>query len=136
MPANGISLRLATTDRRRSRLSGEVAEDIDLELELMGLALATGIMDATTFPDYHVFVSNQTGNTALLAVGALRIGGDLVKLQNVGISLGLFIASGMILGQLDNSLGPRRRLWLVITNMLQTSLACVATGLRWKYVTL
>ncbi|KAJ5215598.1 uncharacterized protein N7498_002005 [Penicillium cinerascens] len=135
MPAKDVSIRPVTENRRRFRFGGEIADDIILELQLMGLALATGIMDATTFPDYHVFVSNQTGNTALLAVGALNIGGDLVKLQNVGVSLGLFIAGGMILGQMGNALGPRRRLWLLFTNLLQTTLVCVATGLRWKCAT-
>lgn len=101
----------------------------------MGLALATGIMDATTFSDYHVFVSNQTGNTALLAVGALRIGGGVVRLKDVGISLALFVAGGFALGQVANVLGPRRRSWLIATNTFQTVLVAAATGLRWKYPT-
>lgn len=121
--------------KRRSYLSDEIADDIILELELMGLALATGIMDATTSPDYHVFVSNQTGNTALLAVGVFQIGGNPAKLQNVGVSLGLFIAGGLIIGQIGNLLGPRRRLWLLANNFLQTILVCTATALRWKYPT-
>lgn len=136
MATNFGSIRSTIASRVVVRLSGEIADDLVLELELMGLAVATGIMDATTFTDYHVFVSNQTGNTALLAVGALHISGDIVKLQNVGISLGLFIAGGMILGQLGNALGPRRRLWLVATNMLQTALVVVATILRWKFMTI
>lgn len=101
----------------------------------MALALATGIMDATTFSDYRVFVSNQTGNTALLAVGALHVGGSIVSLSNVGVSLGLFIAGGFILGQLGNLLGPKRRLWLIATNLFQTALVAAATALRWRYPT-
>ncbi|KAJ5215469.1 uncharacterized protein N7498_001876 [Penicillium cinerascens] len=135
MLTRGGFLNSTTVKRILVRLNCEVADDLVLELELMGLAVATGIMDATTFPDYHVFVSNQTGNTALLAVGALHIDGSIVKLQNVCISLGLFIAGGLILGQLGNAFGPRRRLWLLVTNMLQTTLVVVATSLRWKYTT-
>lgn len=101
----------------------------------MVLALATGIMDAATFSDYHVFVSNQTGNTALLAVGALGVGGSMVKLSNVGVSLGVFIAGGFILGQMGNVLGPKRRLWLIATNLFQTALVAAATALRWRYPT-
>lgn len=135
MPTSGGFINSTTAKRIIVRLNGEVADDLFLELELMGLAVATGIMDATTFPDYHVFVSNQTGNTALLAVGALHIDSNIVKLQNVGVSLGVFIAGGMILGQLGNVFGPRRRLWLLVTNMLQTALVIVATSLRWKCTT-
>jgi len=121
--------------RKIFRLTGEIGNDLILELELMALALATGIMDATTFSDYHVFVSNQTGNTALLAVGALGLGGNLVKLPNIGVSLGVFIAGGFILGQIGNALGCRRRLWLIATNLFQTALVAVATALRWRYPT-
>lgn len=125
----------ASTSRITFRLTGEIGNDLILELELMALALATGIMDATTFSDYHVFVSNQTGNTALLAVGALRVGGSMVKLSNVGVSLGVFIAGGFILGQIGNAIGPKRRLWLIATNLFQTALVAAATALRWRYPT-
>lgn len=125
----------STRNRKPFRLTGEIGNDLILELELMALALATGIMDATTFSEYHVFVSNQTGNTALLAIGALDIGGSIVKLPNVGVSLGVFIAGGFILGQIGNALGPRRRIWLIATNLFQTALIGVATALRWRYPT-
>ncbi|MCJ1431984.1 hypothetical protein MMC27_001340 [Xylographa pallens] len=79
-------------------------------------------MDVITFPDYHVFASNQTGNTALLAVGALGIGGNIISLQHVAVSLGFFAAGGLISGQLGNLFGCQRRSWLFITNMAQTAL--------------
>lgn len=136
MPTSGRSTAPSSTwSRKTFRLTGEISNDLILDLELMALALATGIMDATTFSDYHVFVSNQTGNTALLAVGALGIGGSDVKLPNVGVSLGVFIAGGFVLGQIGNALGPRRRLWLIATNLFQTVLVGVATALRWRYAT-
>ena len=71
-------------------LRRDVADDIMIECQFLCLALAAGILDATTFPEYGVFVSNQTGNTALLAVGALSLS-ENVKLENVGFSLGLFM---------------------------------------------
>ncbi|KAF2122263.1 hypothetical protein BDV96DRAFT_640318 [Lophiotrema nucula] len=43
-----------------------------LEIELYLHALAIGTQDAILFPDFHCFASNQTGNTVLFAVGALR----------------------------------------------------------------
>lgn len=101
-----------------------------LEAELMMLAFATGIMDVVTFPQYHVFASNQTGNTALLAVGALGLGSGLISLPYVGTSLGVFAAGGLISGQLGNVFGRKRRLWLFLTNFIQTTLIGIAAGLR------
>ena len=94
------------------------------------IAFATGIMDVLTFPEYHVFASNQTENTALLAVGALSIGGGIISLPHVDTSLGLFAAGGMISGQLGNLYGRTRRLWLFVTNLIQTALVLAAAGLR------
>ena len=114
----------------KTHLMGNISSDLFLETELMMLAFATGIMDAVTFPDYHVFASNQTGNTALLAVGALDIGSGLVNLQHVGLSLGAFIAGGLISGQLGNWIGCMRRVWLLASNVLQTALVFVAAALH------
>jgi uncharacterized membrane protein YoaK (UPF0700 family) len=113
MPASRMS-------RLKAFLNEEISDEALLELELMGLALAAGINDATTFPDSHVFVSNQTGNTALLTVGALDIGGSLVDLRNVGFSLGMFIIGGYALGQIGDVVGRRKRGYLLATNLLQT----------------
>ena len=109
-----------------SYLTSDIACDISLEIELMIIALATGILDATTFPEYFVFASNQTGNTALLAIGALSIGRGIVDLRHVGLSLGAFVAGGLICGQTGNKIGRMSRLWLLITNVLQTVLVFAA----------
>lgn len=134
-------VRLATTmelrhrmkcqlQRFKTHLMSNVANDLFLEMELMMLAFATGIMDAITFPDFHVFASNQTGNTALLAVGALGIGGGLVSLRHVGTSLGTFVAGGLLGGQLGNLLGCERRIWLLATNVFQVGLVFAAAALH------
>lgn len=111
-------------------LCNNVAEDIVIETQMMVLAVAAGINDATTFPDYHVFVSNQTGNTALLAVGALGIGNGTVELSNIGFSLGLFVVGGLLFGQVGDFLGRRRKIWLITTNSLQTAIMFAAAALR------
>lgn len=116
--------------RLRTHFCEDVAEDLLLEIELMGLALAAGINDATSFPDYYVFASNQTGNTALLAVGALDLGGKLLDLRHVGFSLGAFILGGLSLGQLGDYYGRTRRGWLLVTNIIQTILVFTAAALR------
>ncbi|MCJ1300982.1 hypothetical protein MMC08_003781 [Hypocenomyce scalaris] len=114
----------------KAHLLCNVANDLFLEAELMILAFATGIMDVVTFPDYRVFASNQTGNTALLAIGALNIGGGIVRLQHVGMSLGFFMAGGLVIGQLGNVFGSKRRIWLLVSNMVQTALVFAAAALH------
>lgn len=108
----------------------DVADDAYIEAQLLALAFAAGINDATTFPDYRIFVSNQTGNTALLAIGTLGIGRESVDLPNVALSLSLFIAAGLIFGQVGDRLGRRRKAWLLTTNILQTALMFAAAALR------
>ncbi|MCJ1283381.1 hypothetical protein MMC26_002709 [Xylographa opegraphella] len=114
----------------RTYLLSKIANDIFLEAELMMLAFATGIMDVVTFPDYHVFASNQTGNTALLAVGTLHIGGGIISLRHIGVSLGFFAAGGFVSGQLGNVFGCKRRSWLFATNLVQTALVFGAAVLH------
>jgi hypothetical protein len=89
-------------------------------LSSWGLSLAAGINDAATFPDYHIYVSNQSGNTVLLAVRALGLGGELFDLRGVGFSLGFYILGGWVLGQLGNRWGRNRRAWLSAANIVQT----------------
>lgn len=121
-----------TTQKLTRYLLQNVTVDIFLEIELLSLALATGIMDATTFPDYRVFASNQTGNTALLAVGALRVG-NVVELKNVAVSLGCFVSGGIFFGQIGFAVGRRRRAWLLASNFCQTILVFAAMANR-KFV--
>lgn len=128
-PINGTA-KLDWVQRFKAHLTTNIAHDLFLETELMILALATGIMDAVTFPDYHVFASNQTGNTALLAVGALNIGGGIVDLKHVGVSLGTFVGGGLLFGQLGNLCGSEKRYWLFFTNLFQTALVFAAAGMH------
>ncbi len=91
------------------------------------------MQDATTFPEYHCFASNQTGNTVLLAVGVCGIGGGIFSLVNIGVSLALFVAGVVILGQLGNLLGVRKRWWLLASSLLQTVLVFAAAALQYQY---
>lgn len=91
------------------------------------------MQDATTFPDYRCFASNQTGNTVLLAVGVFGTGGGIFSLASISVSLTLFIAGVAILGQLGNGLGVRKRWWLVASSLLQTVLVFAAAALQYRY---
>lgn len=102
-----------------------------IETELLILSFSTGIQDATSFPDYRCFASNQTGNTVFLAVAAAGLQGGSFNTKNIGVSLGVFLASCFIMGQLGNLLGPRKRWWLITTNLFSTALMFVAAGLQY-----
>ncbi|KAJ5548743.1 hypothetical protein N7513_005977 [Penicillium frequentans] len=113
-----------TEDRRKSRLHEflmeDIREDLLLECELLILSFATGIQDAAAWPDYSCFASNQTGNTLFLAIGVAGLTRNAYSFPNIGVSLSLFVAGGFIMGQLGNYVGVRRRLWLLISNLIQT----------------
>lgn len=89
--------------------------------------------DAISFPDYHCFASNQTGNTVFLAVALVipSLNGDTFYTANIAVALGLFLAGGYLTGQLSHLVGPRRRGWLVLCNLLQTLLALAAGLVQW-----
>jgi uncharacterized membrane protein YoaK (UPF0700 family) len=113
----------------------DIQADIWTEVELVLLSFCTGMQDATTFPDYHCFTSNQTGNTVMLAMAVLGIGQDpfLFSAANVGVSLALFLAGVYVAGQIGYLLGPRRRLWIVLSNLIQTSLVFSAAAVQYRY---
>lgn len=97
----------------------------------------TGIQDATTFPDYHCFASNQTGNTIFLTLAVIlpTLNGEMFVTSNIGIALALFLAGGWITGQLGHLVAEhgRRRWWLILCNLLQTILVLVAASIQFRY---
>ncbi|KAJ5116429.1 DUF1275 domain protein [Penicillium angulare] len=121
---------LKSNNGRRSQLQKYLMEDIRddllLECELLLLSFATGIQDAAAWPDYSCFASNQTGNTLFLAIGVAGLTRNAYSFSNIGISLSLFVAGGFVMGQLGNYVGVRRRLWLLISNLIQTLLVFCA----------
>jgi hypothetical protein len=125
------------------RINAYLRQDIDptsrlLEIELLLLALAIGIQDAISFPEFHCFASNQTGNTVLLAVGVLmnRDVGEQVSMfstTTIAISLGFFILGVLVTGQAANYFRVAQvRGWLVLSNFLSTALVYVAAALQWR----
>ncbi|KAH7390329.1 hypothetical protein BKA64DRAFT_580145 [Cadophora sp. MPI-SDFR-AT-0126] len=134
LPSEGLKAKEHLVNHRaREFLLENVREDALLETELLLLAFATGIQDATTFPDYHCFASNQTGNTVLLAVGAADISGDIFSMRNIGVSLALFIAGSLIMGQIGHLAGCRKRWWLILSSLIQTVMIFAASGLQYRY---
>lgn len=119
-----------------SYLLHDVRDDALIEIELLLCAFATGIQDATTYPDYMCFASNQTGNTVLLAVTAAGIGpatGTLAAIENTIMSLCMFVFGAYVFGQVGNYFGPRKRWWLLLSNLLQTAMVFAATAVQYVY---
>lgn len=118
----------------RSRLwlycTESIREDLLLESELIFLSFATGIQDAASWKDYGCFASNQTGNALFLAIGAARLEDSAYKLSHVGMSLGAFLAGGLLVGQVGNFFGVRKRLWLITSSALQTILVYAAAAIQ------
>ncbi|CAK7208059.1 hypothetical protein SEUCBS139899_010893, partial [Sporothrix eucalyptigena] len=101
-----------------------------VDLDLLVLSFATGVQDAISYPDYRCFASNQTGNTVLLAVAAAS-DTALFDKRNIISSLFVFLASCFIMGQIGNLFGPRKRWWLVTTNLLSTAMVFVTAVLQY-----
>ncbi|EAW12355.1 YoaK family protein [Aspergillus clavatus NRRL 1] len=112
-------------------LNEDIREDIILESQLLLLSFATGMQDAAAWPDYSCFASNQTGNTLFLAIGVAGLAQNSYSFPNIGMSLGMFIAGGLIMGQLGNWFGVRRRLWLILSSLIQTVLVFVGLSLQY-----
>lgn len=106
--------------------------NVSAELQLLILTFSTGIQDAISFPDFLCFASNQTGNTVVLAVGLSGFQGDFFHLPNVGVSLATFLAGAVIFGQFGNLIGPRRRLWQIVSNIIQTLMVFGAAWIQFS----
>ncbi len=91
--------------------------------------------DAVSFPDYHCFASNQTGNTVFLMLAIIlpQLNGEMFITANIGAALGFFLAAGWLTGQLGHIVGPRCRLWLIVCNLLQAVLVFAAGTIQHVY---
>ncbi|KAK4506455.1 hypothetical protein PRZ48_000187 [Zasmidium cellare] len=110
----------------------EVAGDTYLELQLLAMTLATGMLDSMTFTTYRVFASKQTGNTLFLALYAFRLPALAPGFeQNVGVSIGVFILGAAFFGHLGHISRQRRRIWLLTSNAFQALLMLSAAAIRY-----
>ena len=120
--------------RIKRHLSSSVRPSTFAEFQLVLLTICTGIQDAISFPDYHCFASNQTGNTVFLVLAVvLPETHELFITANIGVALGLFLAGGWLTGQLSHLIGARKRWWLILTNFIQTCLVFAASAIQYGY---
>ncbi len=94
---------------------------------------APPITDAISFPDFHCFASNQTGNTVFLVLAVVfpEGNGDMFITANIAVALGFFLAAAWLTGQLGHIIGAQRRCWLIFCNFIQTCLVFAAAGLQY-----
>ncbi|RMZ82636.1 hypothetical protein DV738_g1655, partial [Chaetothyriales sp. CBS 135597] len=119
-----------------SHLTSPIRPSFATEILLLILTVMTGIQDATTFPDYHCFASNQTGNTIFLTLAVVtpKLNGKMFITENIAVALALFLAAGALTGQIGHLLSIQRsRLFLFGCNMLQTVLVFIAAGVQFVY---
>ncbi|KAH6650135.1 hypothetical protein F5144DRAFT_35361 [Chaetomium tenue] len=123
----------STRSRAWKHLNENVCASALAELELLILTFCIGLQDAVSFPDFHCFASNQTGNTVFLVLAIVlpEADGDMFYTANIGIALGFFLAAAWLTGQLGHIVGARRRCWLVLCNLLQTALVFAAAALQY-----
>jgi uncharacterized membrane protein YoaK (UPF0700 family) len=108
-------------------INAPIRVDLYLEVQLLALAFATGLEDATTFPDFFCYTSNQTGNTISLSIGIAGLKpGYNFYLKNVIFSLALFIIGCWAMGQTGNYVGATRRLWVLVSSLIQTAMVFAA----------
>ncbi|KAK0618577.1 DUF1275 domain protein [Bombardia bombarda] len=114
-------------------LNAQVRPSLFAEFELIILTFCTGLQDAVSFPDFHCFASNQTGNTVflMLAIAMPEMNGEMFVTINIGLALGMFLAAAWLTGQLGHLVGPRRRLWLISCNLVQTCLVFGTAALQY-----
>ncbi|KAJ5498759.1 hypothetical protein N7453_007810 [Penicillium expansum] len=99
------------------------------DLLLFACCLTSGLVDSTIYRAYNTFVSMQTGNTIFVGLGAshqnLRPYGWARSLT----SIGCFILGSFIFARLHRVLGPRRRVSLMLSFLLQASIILLTAGL-------
>jgi uncharacterized membrane protein YoaK (UPF0700 family) len=133
LPTISVDNASLKTSRVRGYFLGDVREDMMLEGQLLLLSFATGVQDAAAWTDYSCFASNQTGNTLFLAIGVAGLAKNAYSFQNIGMSLGSFVAGGLVMGQIGNHVGVRKRLWLLTTSIIQTAMVFIAAAISHSY---
>lgn len=108
-----------------------------VEFELLILTFCIGIQDAISFPDFHCFASNQTGNTVFLMLAIIlpHFNGEMFITANIGAALGFFLLGSWVTGQLGHIVGPRLRIWLVGCNFIQSCLVFAAAATQYIHGT-
>ncbi|KAM0248668.1 hypothetical protein ACHAQJ_009375 [Trichoderma viride] len=71
--------------------------------------------------------------TGIQALVVPKLNGDMFYTANIGTGLGVFLFAGWLTGQLGHIIGPRKRWWLILCNLVQTCLVFAATAVQYRY---
>lgn len=62
-----------------------------------------------------------------------RLNGDMFVTSNIGMALGVFLGAGWLTGQLSHLVGPRKRWWLILCNLLQSGSVLGAAAIEFRH---
>lgn len=62
-----------------------------------------------------------------------QLDGDMFITANIGMALGLFLGAGSLTGQLGHFIGPRKRWWLMVCNLIQSACVLAAAALQYRH---
>lgn len=62
-----------------------------------------------------------------------QLNGEMFIVSNIGMALGLFLGAGWLTGQLSHIVGPRKRWWLLLCNLIQTCLVFGAAVIQYRH---
>ena len=110
----------------RGYMSSDIHIGPRIDIPVILLALATGLVDAYTFPTLHVFTCNQTGNVVFLALTASQVHSDILNASRSAVSMCSFWFGAFVCGRLGSIVGDRKRIWLVTTLTMQGILVLIA----------
>ncbi|KAK9240227.1 hypothetical protein V1525DRAFT_337874 [Lipomyces kononenkoae] len=98
----------------------------NIDFLLLWLTISTGVIDATTYPFFNVFVSNMTGNVTFLALAVAQMHLRSISAPNSVVALVGFCVGVLLSGQLGHIFGHESRWWLFTTLMVQTLLVVLS----------
>ncbi|KAL1638182.1 hypothetical protein SLS58_008922 [Diplodia intermedia] len=110
------------------RLNAELSTN-HVDIPLLACCLCSGLTDSTLYNAYSTFVSMQTGNTIFVALGASHQNTKPYGWARSLCSIGCFVLGSLFFSRLSLLLGPKRRVALTASFLLQTLLVVVAAAI-------
>lgn len=102
-----------------------------LTVIMVGLTVATGVLDAVSFLTLgQVFTATQTGNLLFLGFGIAGQGG--LPIVATIVSLGAFVLGAALGARLESTLASRRRQWFPTALVAEAVLLAGAAVAAWQ----
>ncbi|KEY80438.1 hypothetical protein BA78_5164 [Aspergillus fumigatus] len=126
------SVTMSTSSDSKKSVAGFLKRDINAkhaEVLLYGCCLSSGLVDSTLYNAYNTFVSMQTGNTIFVGLGASNQNLKPYGWARSLTSIGCFVIGCFLFARLNRLLGPRRRVTLVLSFLLQVAMLVITASL-------